>query len=67
MSSGSGPQSSAPKLAPFRRAHPFGLTEPPNIDWKVGDGLSKTPLGRDWKADEELGWKTWDMALTSPA
>jgi len=67
MSSGSSPQSSTPKLAPFAQAHPFRLTEPPNIDWKVGDGLSKTPLGRDWKTDVELGWKTWDMALTSPA
>jgi hypothetical protein len=67
MSSGSGPQSNAPKLTPFAQAHPFRLTEPPNVDWNVGEGLSKTPLGRDWKTDEELGWKTWDMAQTSPS
>ncbi|KAH9056578.1 hypothetical protein EDB87DRAFT_1540573, partial [Lactarius vividus] len=52
---------------PFARAHPFRLTEPPNKDWKVGDGLPETPLGQDWKADEELGWKTWEMAKTSAA
>ncbi|KAI9509497.1 hypothetical protein F5148DRAFT_749520 [Russula earlei] len=65
MSSVSSAPSDAPKLAPFEEAHPFKLTETPNAGWKVGDGLSKTPLGRDWKADEELGWKTWDMAQTS--
>jgi len=63
----SGPQSNAPKLTSFTQAHPFRLTESPNVDWKVGDGLSKTPLGQDWKTDEELGWKTWDMAQTSPS
>jgi hypothetical protein len=57
----------APKLAPFAETQPFRLTEPPNVGWKVGDGLSNTPLGRDWKSDEELGWKTWDMAQTSPS
>lgn len=67
MSTRSGPQSNAPKLTPFAQDHPFRLTEPPNVDWKVGDGLSKTPLGQDWKTDEELGWKTWDMAQTSPS
>ena len=67
MSASSGPQSNAPQLTPFAQAHPFRLTEPPNVEWKVGDGLSKTPLGQDWKTDEELGWKTWDMAQTSPS
>jgi hypothetical protein len=67
MSSGSSPPSNAPKLAPFTEAHPFRLTEPPNVSWKVGDGLPKTSLGQEWKADEELGWKTWDMAQTSPS
>jgi len=69
MGSTSAPQptGNAPKLAPFAEAQPFMLTEPPNVSWKVGDGLSDTPLGRDWKSDEELGWKTWDMAQTSPS
>ncbi|KAF8263499.1 hypothetical protein EI94DRAFT_1596845 [Lactarius quietus] len=57
----------AVELAPFTSAHPFKLTEPPNKYWKVGDGLSVTPLGQDWRADEELGWKTWEMAKTSTA
>jgi len=62
------PTGNAPKLAPpFAETQSFSLTEPPNVDWKVGDGLSNTPLGRDWKSDEELGWKTWDMAQTSPS
>ncbi|KAI9461284.1 hypothetical protein BJY52DRAFT_1203545 [Lactarius psammicola] len=65
MSSGSGSPSDAVELAPFARAHPFRLTEPPNKDWKVGDGLPETPLGQNWKADGELGWKTWEMATTS--
>jgi len=64
MASSSSPQSSAPELAPFTQAHPFRLTESPNVNWKIGDGLPKTPLGQEWKADEELGWKTWDMAQT---
>ncbi|KAH9176579.1 hypothetical protein EDB89DRAFT_1845733 [Lactarius sanguifluus] len=64
---GSGSPSDVVDLAPFARAHPFRLTEPPNKNWKVGDGLSETPLGQDWKADEELGWKTWEMAKTSAA
>jgi len=54
-------------VPPFAQAHPFKLTEPPNVSWKVGDGLSKTPLGQDWKTDGELGWKTWNMAQTSPS
>jgi len=62
MGSISGASPDTRELAPFAQTHPFKLTEPPNVDWKVGDGLSKTPLGRDWKTDEELGWKTWDMA-----
>ncbi|KAH9961373.1 hypothetical protein BC827DRAFT_1342240 [Russula dissimulans] len=65
MGSISGASSDSPRLAPFAQAHPFRLTEPPDVGWKVGGGLPKTPLGRDWKADEELGWKTWDMAQTS--
>lgn len=71
MSSSSAPQptstGNAPKLAPFAETQLFRITEPPNVGWKVGDGLSNTPLGRDWKSDEELGWKTWDMAQTSPS
>jgi flavin reductase (DIM6/NTAB) family NADH-FMN oxidoreductase RutF len=67
MSSSSAPPPNVPKLAPFAETQPFRLTEPPNVSWKVGDGLLNTPLGRDWKTDEELGWKTWDMAQTSPS
>ncbi|KAN0128132.1 hypothetical protein V8E53_014047 [Lactarius tabidus] len=67
MNSDSGSPSDAAEPAPFTRAHPFRLTEPPNKHWKVGDGLSETQLGQDWKADEELGWKTWEMAKTSTA
>ncbi|KAH9034828.1 hypothetical protein EDB85DRAFT_1863484, partial [Lactarius pseudohatsudake] len=67
MSLGSGSPSEVVDLAPFARAHPFRLTEPPNKNWKVGEGLPETPLGQDWKADEELGWKTWEMAKTSAA
>ncbi len=67
MASSSAPQPNTSKLAPFAETQPFRLTEPPNVDWKVGDGLLNTPLGRDWKNDEELGWKTWDMAQTSPS
>jgi hypothetical protein len=72
MSSSSAPQleptgNAAPKLAQFAETQSFKLTEPPNVGWKVGDGLSDTQLGRDWKSDEELGWKTWDMAQTSPS
>ncbi len=67
MSSGSGSLPDTVELAPFATAHPFKLTEPPNKNWKVGDGLSETQLGQEWKADEELGWKTWEMAKTSTA
>jgi hypothetical protein len=67
MSPSSTPPPNAKKLVPFAETLPFGLTEPPNVGRKVGDGLSTTPLGRVWKTDEELRWKTWDMAQTSPS
>ncbi|KAI0305575.1 hypothetical protein B0F90DRAFT_1624966 [Multifurca ochricompacta] len=67
MGSNSGPPSGKPKLAPFAEVHPFRLTEPPNARWKVGDGLSNTSLGKKWKNDEKQGWKTWEMAKTSPS
>ncbi|KAI0000381.1 hypothetical protein BJV77DRAFT_1058007 [Russula vinacea] len=67
MSSSSASPPNVPKLAPFADTQPFRLTGPPNVGWKVGDGLLNTRLGRDWKTDEELGWKTWDMAQTSPS
>jgi hypothetical protein len=67
MSSSSAPPPNAPKLGPFAETQLFRLTAPPNVGWKVGDGLSDTPLGRAWKTEEELGWKTWDMAQTSPS
>lgn len=51
---------------PFNAAPNFKLSEPPNPQWKLGQGmLENSPLTKQWKADEEQGWKTWDTKSTS--
>ena len=45
----------------------FKASQSPNPDWKLQQGLPvDTPLGKQWKKDEDAGWKTWDGWDTSP-
>ncbi|VDB96176.1 unnamed protein product [Peniophora sp. CBMAI 1063] len=59
IASGSG----LPKFEP----NSFKASESPNPDWKLQKGLpTDTPLGKQWKQDEDAGWKTWDGWDTPP-
>ena len=50
----------------FNPASDVRLTEPPNPQWKIGDGLPlDTAIGKQWKEDETQGWKTWDTKTTT--
>jgi hypothetical protein len=54
-------------IPPFNEAPAFGYTQNPNPDWKFGAGLStNTALGRQWKADEDLGYKVFDPSKEEP-
>ncbi|KZV69546.1 hypothetical protein PENSPDRAFT_652294 [Peniophora sp. CONT] len=45
----------------------FKPSQSPNPEWKLQQGLSAdTALGKQWKEDEEAGWKTWDGWDTPP-
>ena len=49
-------------LHPFNPAPAYRLTRNPDEDWKFGDGLrEQTQLGKEWKEDEKLGWKTFNL------
>jgi hypothetical protein len=51
----------------FNPSQSFKLTEPPNPNWKLGQGLSDQGVrAKTWKADEELGWKTWNLTQLEP-
>ena len=51
---------------PFNPASDIRFTEPPNPQWKIGDGLPlDTAIGKQWKEDEAQGWKTWDTKTTT--
>ncbi|KAH9013746.1 hypothetical protein EDB85DRAFT_1899577 [Lactarius pseudohatsudake] len=59
MSLGSGSPSEVVDLAPFARAHPFRLTEPPNKNWKVGEGLPENTTGA--RLESRRGTRMEDM------
>ena len=47
----------------FNPSQSFKLTDPPNPNWKLGQGLSNEGVGaKEWKEDEKLGWRTWDLS-----
>ncbi|KAF5380567.1 hypothetical protein D9615_004485 [Tricholomella constricta] len=49
-------------LPPFNADSSLVLTQPPQPNWKVGQGV----LDQDWKKQGEEIRKTWDMNSTSP-
>lgn len=51
--------SSTGALPEFNPSPSFRLTRSPNPGWDLGDGLPETPVAKDWKKDEEQGWKRW--------
>ncbi|TFK54278.1 hypothetical protein OE88DRAFT_1711170 [Heliocybe sulcata] len=56
--------SSGPR-PPFDATALFKYTESPNPEWKFGDGMTlNSPQAKQWKEDEKLGWRTWDMDET---
>ncbi|KAI0268681.1 hypothetical protein BC834DRAFT_821058 [Gloeopeniophorella convolvens] len=63
-SSSSGSKPDVAKRPPFEDKHPFKLIRAPNTTWAIGDGLSATPLGEEWNAEGEQGWKSWEMSQT---
>jgi hypothetical protein len=55
------------QVSPFNEAPAFNYTQSPNPDWKFGVGLStNTILGRQWKADEDMGYKVFDPSKEEP-
>ncbi|KAG1862577.1 hypothetical protein DFJ58DRAFT_700497 [Suillus subalutaceus] len=52
---------------PFNSAASFRVTDPPNPNWQLRQGLpDDVEPGKSWKAEEEKGWKTWDLSDISP-
>lgn len=53
-------------LPKFDPSPSFRLTQPPDPDWDLGDGLhARGALSEEWAVHEESGWKSWvasDMA-----
>ncbi|EJD03429.1 uncharacterized protein FOMMEDRAFT_146973 [Fomitiporia mediterranea MF3/22] len=48
---------------PFNTAPAFHVTQHPDEEWKLGDGMrTTTELGARWKKDEKAGWKTMNFA-----
>ncbi|KAI0051206.1 hypothetical protein FA95DRAFT_1580759 [Auriscalpium vulgare] len=57
---------STKSLPPFSPSSAYKPTQAPNPAWQLGEGLStRTPLEKKWRDEGDLGWKTWDMGLTS--
>lgn len=52
---------------PFNPATSFRVTDPPNPNWQLRQGISKDiEPGKSWKAEEETGWRTWNLLDYSP-
>ncbi|KAG1737656.1 hypothetical protein EDB19DRAFT_1909632 [Suillus lakei] len=52
---------------PFNSAASFRVTDPPNPNWQLRQGLpDHVEPGKSWKAEEEKGWKTWNLSDISP-
>ncbi|KAF8882296.1 hypothetical protein BD779DRAFT_1444937 [Infundibulicybe gibba] len=45
----------------------FIRTNPPDVDWKYGQGVSSTSEGREWLEGEGAGWKIVDPATENPS
>jgi hypothetical protein len=52
---------------PFNSAASFHVTDPPNPNWQLRQGLpDHVEPGKSWRAEEEKGWKTWNLSDISP-
>jgi hypothetical protein len=52
---------------PFNSTASFRVTDPPNPNWQPRQGLpDQVEPGKSWKAEEEKGWKTWNLSDISP-
>ncbi|KDQ53550.1 hypothetical protein JAAARDRAFT_39240 [Jaapia argillacea MUCL 33604] len=61
------PRSGSTERPPFNPEPSFKFTRSPNPNWKLGQGLSLEGVGaKEWKEDEEKGWKTWVTDDTPP-
>ncbi|KAG8758203.1 hypothetical protein FRC14_000508 [Serendipita sp. 396] len=61
------PKTSMSELPPFRTDPGFRYLQSPTPDWQFGDGLrTNTPLGKQWKADEEEEFQVFDPAKEEP-
>ncbi|KAI0344578.1 hypothetical protein BDW22DRAFT_1354670 [Trametopsis cervina] len=61
----SGQDSSAEQLPPFNPKSAFKVTQPPNPQWDIGEGLSSaSPNAEEWIEDLNQGWKSWDLGET---
>ena len=46
----------------FKPTQSFRLTEHPDEEWKLGEGLkATTEVGKKWKAGEEKGWQAINL------
>ncbi|KAG8868167.1 hypothetical protein FRC20_003994 [Serendipita sp. 405] len=67
LDSTSKPKTSMSELPPFRTDPGFRYLQSPTPDWQFGDGLrTNTPLGKQWKADEEEEFQVFDPAKEEP-
>lgn len=52
-------------LPPFSPPTGFRLTQPPNPEWDLGQGLKPgSPLNDSWAEGMKQGWKTWSTENT---
>ena len=54
------------KRPPFNPASGFRLTDPPNTQWKYGEGYGASVGAEEWAQGEEEGWKELDTSKMSP-
>jgi hypothetical protein len=50
----------------YNRDAGFKYTESPNPDWKYGESIDVTLLGKEWAEGEKMGWKHVDPATENP-
>ena len=60
--------SSAPaELPPFDLSRRLQFTEPPHPSWTLGQKADATSDGKEWRKNEEGGWKTVETEKEDPA
>jgi hypothetical protein len=53
---------SSSRLPPFNHTDRLQYTEPPNPEWRYGESIYTTPIGKEWADGEKQGWKHIDAS-----